>query len=466
MQINSTAAERALLGLVLRKPERADEIIPFLQVEHFQGDDTKAMFKAISSVYESTSKVDRTKVAHWFEDSNSGYDHVRALIADSNSLDAKGLLDLVKREGNLRRVQMALQGLIMDGIEYATAAEYIAEVHGRLQAIQSASVEDREGKLAREYMRGYVEELDRRRTTSGLQGLSTGWTAVDEKLGGLRPGNMIVIAGCPSMGKSTFALNICAHNALNDGKSVAVFSLEVNQQDMLDKTIAADAGVPMNRLLDGTIAEDDEKLARVTQSIGKINKANLLLDNRGGTNINEIRATCFRMKRDIGLDLVMIDYLGLMRDVEGGKGKYEQVTNNSNAVQQLSRDLQVPVLVVCQINRNVSNREDKRPSPSDLRDSGAIEADADVIIFPYRDAYYATDDKPSDYVFGDVEIAEVIISKAKMGERGSVFLRWQGGYQRFANDFPDIDRRQMIQERREQRQQSKKQGGRRGSGMY
>ncbi len=262
---------------------------------------------------------------------------------------------------------------------------------------------------------------------NALTGVSTGFEALDEKTSGFQKSDLILIAARPSMGKTAFALNLCQYAAVNEKKSVAIFSLEMAADQLVQRLLSAQSLVSISDIRSGNIQDDDwYKLAR---SSAQLAEAKIFIDDTPGITVAEVRSKCRRLKMNHGLDMIMIDYLQLMSG--GGKveSRQQEISTISRSLKQIGREMQCPVIALSQLSRASELRADHRPILSDLRESGAIEQDADLVMFLYRDEYYnpeTVDEKLKG-------IGEVIIAKQRNGETGKVYLAWLGQYTKFAN---------------------------------
>ncbi len=277
--------------------------------------------------------------------------------------------------------------------------------------------------LARSLLLGladHLQELSER--GGGLIGQSTGFDDLDRLTCGLQPSDLIVIAGRPSMGKTTFAMNIAEHAVFKNRSPVAVFSMEMSSQQLLLRSIASMGRIPFDRVRSGNM--DDAEWARFTAASGRLAESKLLLDDTPGLTVMELRARARRLHREHGLGLIVIDYLQLMEGA--GENRNVVVTDISRGLKSLAKELNVPVIALSQLNRSLEKRETRRPVMSDLRESGAIEQDADVIAFIYRDEVY----RESSPAKGT---AEIIIGKQRNGDIGTVRLTFLGRYCRFEN---------------------------------
>jgi replicative DNA helicase len=283
------------------------------------------------------------------------------------------------------------------------------------------------GKLLGEVVER-IETLYSRDNPSDVTGIPTGYTDLDEKTAGLQPGDLIIVAGRPAMGKTSFALNIGEHVALEAGLPVAVFSMEMGATQLALRLIGSVGRLDQHKLRTGRlIAEDWDKL---TMALGRLNEAPILIDESPSLNAIEVRSRARRLMKQYGkLGLVIVDYLQLMQSTTQGENRATELSEISRSMKALAKELHVPVLALSQLNRSLEQRPDKRPVMSDLRESGALEQDADVILFIYRDEVYKPDSP-------DKGTAEIIISKQRNGPTGKVTLTFLGEYTRFENFTP------------------------------
>jgi replicative DNA helicase len=267
-----------------------------------------------------------------------------------------------------------------------------------------------------------IEEAQAR--GGSITGLSTGFADLDKLTSGLQPADMIVIAGRPSCGKTTIGMNIADHVAQTSGKHVMVFSLEMPEDQLTRRLLASNGMVNMTKINNADL--DDDDWGRLSMATSKLMESKMLIDDAGGLTPSELRARAKRAHKENELGLILIDYLGLMRVPQLAGNRNAEISEISQSVKELAKELNVPVIVLSQLNRSLEQRADKRPINSDLRDSGAIEQDADLILFVYRDEVY-NDNSP------DRGTAELIIGKQRNGPLGKVRLTFQGEYSRFCN---------------------------------
>ena len=269
-----------------------------------------------------------------------------------------------------------------------------------------------------------IEKASKNKGT--VTGIPTGFIDLDYKLSGLQPSDLVLVAARPSMGKTAFVLNIAQYMAFKKDKGVAIFSLEMSKEQLVNRLFSLESQVDAQALRTGNMKDSDwEKLI---EGAGIIGKSNLIIDDTPGISVSELRSKCRKYKLEHGLDIVIIDYLQLMTGSVGknSESRQQEISEISRSLKGLARELNVPVVALSQLSRAVESRPDKRPMLSDLRESGAIEQDADVVMFIYRDEYY---NKDSEFK----KQAEIIIAKQRNGPVGTVNLAWLGEYTKFAN---------------------------------
>ena len=279
----------------------------------------------------------------------------------------------------------------------------------------------------RQVVMNALEKVGKASKSKGtVTGIPTGFIDLDYKLSGLQPSDLVLVAARPSMGKTAFVLNIAQYVAFKKDKCTAIFSLEMSKEQLVNRLFSLESQVDAQALRTGNMKDSDwEKLI---EAAGIIGQSNLIIDDTPSISISELRSKCRKYKMEHGLDLIIIDYLQLMSGSVGGRSesRQQEISDISRSLKALARELNVPVIALSQLSRAVEQRPDKRPMLSDLRESGAIEQDADVVMFIYRDEYY---NKDSEYK----KQAEIIIAKQRNGPVGTVHLAWLGEYTKFAN---------------------------------
>lgn len=278
-----------------------------------------------------------------------------------------------------------------------------------------------------------LEKIEKASKSKGtVTGIPTGFIDLDYKMSGLQPSDLILVAARPSMGKTAFVLNIAQHVAFKQNKTVAIFSLEMSKEQLVNRLFALESYVDSQALRTGNLKDSDwEKLI---EGAGTIGRSNLIIDDTPGISISELRSKCRKYKLEHNLELIIIDYLQLMSGSVGGRSdsRQQEISDISRSLKALARELHVPVISLSQLSRAVEQRPDHRPMLSDLRESGAIEQDADVVMFIYRDDYYNKDTE-------HVNEAEIIIAKQRNGPIGTVTLTWLPNYTKFANSQRKVE---------------------------
>ncbi len=271
-----------------------------------------------------------------------------------------------------------------------------------------------------------MDKIEQASKTSGtVTGIPTGFIDLDYKTAGMHPSDLILIAARPSMGKTAFVLNIAQHVAFREKQTVAIFSLEMSKEQLVNRLFSLESRVDAQKLRTGALLDEDWE--RLIESAGVIGESNLIIDDTPGISISELRSKCRKYKLEHNLSMIIIDYLQLMSGSgRGSESRQQEISDISRSLKSVARELQVPVLALSQLSRAVEQRPDHKPMLSDLRESGAIEQDADVVMFIYRDEYYNADSEKKG-------TAEIIIAKQRNGPIGSVDLAWLSQYTKFAN---------------------------------
>ena len=272
------------------------------------------------------------------------------------------------------------------------------------------------------------------KSTGRVTGVATGFYDLDFKTSGMQPADLVLIAARPSMGKTAFVLNIAQHVAFRLNETVAIFSLEMSKEQLVNRMFSLESNVDAQNLRNGTLS--DAEWEKLIESAGVIGKSNLIIDDTAGISISELRSKCRKFKLEHNLKMIIIDYLQLMSGSGRSESRQQEISEISRSLKSLARELNVPVLALSQLSRAVEQRPDKRPMMSDLRESGAIEQDADVIMFIYRDDYYNKDSEKKG-------MSEIIIGKQRNGPIGTVELVWLPEYTKFANKAHDRDQQEF-----------------------
>lgn len=430
----SQEAEQAVLGAMLIKPELIDVLSAELKESDFFFADNRAVFASIMELKAKSLPIDFLTVGENIGTLYGGapaFAYTAELHRNTPSAaNAKSYAATVLERAIDRALVAACYNISEIAGSDSNAEDKIAQAQAEINSITTGSGEC-ETITGKEAISKHVDELERRESLGGdIDGLATGIESLDAKLMGLKPEALIVIAGRPKMGKTTLAMNIADHNAVQCHKQVLVFSLEMSNQQLMDKSLASLGSIPLQALKDGTAMRTHSN--ELLCASAKIAESGLALYDRKGATINRIRSVSRRHKLKHGLDLIVVDHIGLV-DVEDSRASpVQRISEITRQLKLLAKELGVPVIALSQLNRALEMRPNKRPIPSDLRDSGSIEQDSDLIMFVYRDEVY---NENTEYR----GVAEVIISVARDIEPCTVKTRYQGKYSSFTDLSADYE---------------------------
>ncbi len=434
---HSVEAEQAVLGGLLLDNHAWDKIADFIGDSDFYRADHRLLYKHISGLIAASRPADVITVAETLERSGKleeagGLAYLASLAQNTPSAVN------IRRYAEIVRDRAVMRQLVSIGSEITESAlnplgksaeELINDAEARVFAISEQGARGRQGfQDIRPLVAQVVERIDQLHANpSDITGIPTGYVDLDRMTSGLQQGDLVIVAGRPSMGKTAFALNIAEHLCLVDRLPVAVFSMEMSGTQLVMRMIGSVAKVDQHKVRTGRIGDDE--WPRLTDAWGRLNDVPLFIDETPALNALELRARARRLHRQIGgpgLGLIVIDYLQLMSSTNQGENRATEISEISRSLKALAKELSVPVIALSQLNRSLEQRPNKRPVMSDLRESGAIEQDADVIFFIYRDEVYNPDTP-------DKGTAEIIIGKQRNGPIGTVKLAFLGQYTRFDN---------------------------------
>lgn len=424
-------AEQAILGGLLLESAAIDSVEDQIAEDDFYKPAHQRIFAAIKELHHKNEKADLLTVTNLLQsrqeiEAVGGTAYLATLLEKTiSAANIQSYSKIVREKSLLRR----LIGTSSHIIERAYSGEY-QDIESFVDMAEAEIFKVAENKQSQGLMGAWdivessikrIEELYKRK--EDITGLSTGFTGIDRLTSGLHPGELTIIAARPSMGKTAFSLNIASHIGLRLKKTVAYFSLEMGQDSVMTRILAGEAKVGMSELRSGRIK--DESWPRLIAAAGEISEAPLFIDDTAGISPFEIRARCRRLKARHGLDVIMIDYLQMMSLKQKIESREREVAEISKTLKAIAKELQIPVVALAQLNRGVDSRADRRPMMSDLRESGSIEQDADVIMMLYRDDYYDKDDPEK------AGAAEVIIGKNRNGPTDNVKMRFDAKTNRF-----------------------------------
>ena len=426
---HSPEAEQAVLGSMLIDADCIKDVMDKLQPQDFYLQQNREIFETIYSMFIYSRPIDGVPVAREMEKNGVYRDDTRAYLLQlmevtPTSANVMEYADIIRDKALLRAMAKAagdISAMVQEGV--GTAGDLLTAAEQKIYAI-------RQGRGSQEMasvgavLNDVMEQLAKLTAGSEPPGLSTGLSAVDRKINGLNKSDLLLLAARPGMGKTSMALNVALSAAKSSGKTVAIFSLEMSKEQLVTRLLANEGLIENTRLSTGNLRESDwEKIA---QAASVLNQTNIRIDDNPLLTVADMNAKCRRLEN---LGLVVIDYLQLMTSAGGkgysGENRQQAVADISRMLKIMAKELQVPVLCLSQLSRANEKREDKRPMLSDLRESGAIEQDADIVMFLYRDDYYNEDSDKRN-------IAECIVAKNRHGETGKVELRWMPDYTAFS----------------------------------
>ncbi|MEF3254309.1 MAG: replicative DNA helicase [Deferribacterales bacterium] len=426
----SNEAEQAVLASILLDNRSLDKIAHIIGTDDFYIPYNRLIFKKILELHEDGKVIDLVTLIDKLNTEN--------LLEKAGGLEyTTGLIDIIPNAANIVhyasivREKSLQRKLIEKSTEISEIAynftgdidELLDEAERKIFAIAESRVKGDIKPIGSIISHTFeiIESLYNRQDQ--ITGTPTGFIELDHITNGLQKSDLIIIAGRPGMGKTAFALNIGLNGCIKYNKTVAMFSLEMSAGQLVQRLLSAEANIESQKLRNGRLSIDEwQKLAAVAS---ELNDIHFYIDDTPAISVTEVRAKSRRIKREHGLDLIIVDYLQLMSSNKG-ESREQQISEISRSLKALAKELDVPVIALSQLNRSVENRHDKRPVPSDLRESGAIEQDADLVIFLYRDEVYNKDTK-------EPNIAEVIIAKHRNGPTGTIKLAFLKQFTKFAN---------------------------------
>jgi len=434
---HSIEAEQSVIGGLLRDNAAFDRIADMMNPEDFYRYDHRIIFEQIVRLINGSKPADVITVFEALTmlgkaDEVGGLAYLNAMAQNTPSAaNIRRYAEIVRDRSVLRQLitvadDISGQAFSPQGKE---VKQILDEAESRIFAIAEQGARGAAGWLpVQPLLTQVVERIDElysREQTSEVTGVPTGWIDLDRMTSGLQPGDMVVVAGRPSMGKTAFSMNIAENVAVEEGLPVAVFSMEMGGVQLAMRMLGSVGKLDQHRLRTGKLVDED--WPRLTAAIQKMNEAQVFIDETPALNPIEMRARARRLSRQCGkLGLIVVDYLQLMQGSTPGDNRSAEISEISRSLKGLAKELHCPVIALSQLNRSLEQRPNKRPVMSDLRESGAIEQDADVIIFLYRDEVYNPDSP-------DKGTAEIIIGKQRNGPIGAVRLTWIGAYTKFAN---------------------------------
>ncbi len=428
----SREAEQSVIGAILSNaPACVGDAVEILKPTDFYFAQHSVIFGVILDLFNENSAIDFITVGNRLSRDDKlerigGIEYLRN--AASNVPTTRNVIyysNIVREKAVLRRLIACSDRIADMAYNAVDKSDIILEQAEQLVFDVSAEREQNDIMRINDVLyTSYQQLVEDSMNEGGITGLSTGFNELNRRTGGFHGGELILIAGRPGMGKSSFAVNIAEYVSITEKKTVAIFNLEMPKEQIVNRILCSQALVNSNKIRTGEMEADDWQ--KIGEIVNKVGAAPMYIDDTATITVSQIRAKCRRLKQTQNLELVVIDYLQLMQSSGRNDSRQQEVSEISRSLKILAKELNIPVIALSQLSRASESRSDKRPMLSDLRESGAIEQDADMVMFLYRDDYYNPDTE-------DKNIAECIVAKNRSGETGMFKLGWKGEYTKFSN---------------------------------
>ena len=432
---HSIEAEQSVIGSMMIDREAIVVASELISGDDFYNKQYGVVFESMVELHEEGRPVDLVTLQDRLKEKDvpgevSSLEFIRDIItAVPTSANIKHYADIVAEKSILRKMIRLNEDIANQCYSGKENMEFILEDAEKriFELVQKRNSGD--FVPIRQVVMNALEKIEAASRSSGrVTGVATGFLDLDYKTSGMQPADLVLIAARPSMGKTAFVLNIAQHVAFRLKEAVAIFSLEMSKEQLVNRMFSLESNVDAQNLRNGTL--NDEEWEKLIESAGVIGKSKLIIDDTAGISISELRSKCRKFKLEQDIKMIIIDYLQLMSGSGRTESRQQEISEISRSLKKLARELNVPVLALSQLSRAVEQRPDHRPMMSDLRESGAIEQDADVVMFIYRDDYYNKDSEKKG-------ISEIIIGKQRNGPIGTVELVWLPEYTKFANKERD-----------------------------
>ncbi|EQK40562.1 MULTISPECIES: replicative DNA helicase [Paraclostridium] len=428
---HSVESEQSILGSILLDKEAIITVTETIKPEDFYKEAHKIIYECMMKLNNKNEPIDLItlteelkKQGHLEDIGGISYITSLSTIVPTTS-NVKYYADIVKEKSVLRKLIRVSNDILNLGYDSSIKVEDILEKAEKqiFDISQEKSSED--FQTINSVLMDTYDTIEKLYTNKeDITGITTGFDDLNKKTNGLQRTDLLLVAARPAMGKTAFSLNLVQNAALKGDASVAVFSLEMSKEQLVQRMLSAQSHVELKKIKTGNLDEND--WPRIIDAMSVLSNANIYIDDTPGIKIGELRSKCRKLKIEKGLDLILIDYLQLMEGDGGNESRQQEISKISRSLKIIAKELNCPVVALSQLSRAPEQRSDHRPMLSDLRESGAIEQDADIVMFLYRDEYYHPDSERKN-------IGEIIIAKNRHGETGSVELVWLGEIQKFAN---------------------------------
>lgn len=432
-------SEQCVIGSIIVEEQTLVPVAEILDREDFYIDAHKVIYDSMIELGNERKPIDMITLTNRLKE--KGYldqvGGVTYLTSITNMIpttsNVKVYAEIVKKNSTLRKLIKASNDIISMGYEASDSLDDILNVAEKKIFDISQDRMSQDFKPISEVLTSVTAMIEEVYSKgSDITGLDTGFIDLNKKLGGFHKSDLILIAARPGMGKTAFALNLVANAAIRSKSSVAVFSLEMSKEQLVQRLLSSQSNVALNNISKGKIADDEWK--KLTDAMTVLSSSDIFIDDTPGIKVSEIRSKCRKLKIEKGLDMIMIDYLQLMEADGRADNRQQEVSKISRSLKILAKEMNCPVIALSQLSRNTESGKDHMPKLSDLRDSGAIEQDADIVMFIYRDEYYTKmETKKKD-------LAEIIIAKNRHGEISNIELVWIGKIQKFSNKLKTINK--------------------------
>jgi len=427
---NSLEAEQSVLGAMLLDKDAIGDASEIVRSDDFYKDAHREIYESIIELFDRNQPVDLVTLSNHLEQKGvlekvGGIGYLSDLAsAGVLTTNARHYARIVEEKSILRRLIHASSEIVEKGYGSEDSVSLLDLAETRIFDIAQKRNRDGFSSVQEVLLKAFDQIEDLYMNGDTTTGLTSGFVDLDRKTAGLQKSDLILIAARPSMGKTAFAINICQNAALQAGASVAIFSLEMSKDQLVQRMLSGEAHIPLQSIRTGKLESED--WPKLVNAMGPLSNAKIFIDDTPAITVTEMRAKCRRLKMEQGLNLIMIDYLQLMSGSGRIESRQQEISQISRSLKALAREMDCPVVALSQLSRAPELRADHRPMLSDLRESGAIEQDADVVMFLYRDEYYFQESDKKN-------IGEIIIAKQRNGEVGTIELAWLGQFTKYAN---------------------------------
>lgn len=428
---HSIEAEQSVIGSMILDRDAIGIALENISSNDFYQPDLRIIFEAIVTLYDNNKPVDLVTLQNQLKDENNleqvgGVNYISQLaMAVPTSAHVSNYAQIVKEKAILRKLIKTSQDIIADSYDGKNKVEDVLNIAEEriFNIMQDRRTE--EFSAIKELIIPTLNKIESIHKNQGqVTGIASGFIDLDYKTAGLQPADLVLIAARPSMGKTAFALNVAQYAAVKENIPTAIFSLEMSKEQLVNRMICSEAMVDAQKLRTGDL--EDEDWAKIANGSSILSAAPIYIDDTPGISVGEMRAKCRKLKLEKGLGLILIDYLQLMSGNGKNESRQQEISEISRSLKALAREMEAPVVALSQLSRACESRADHRPMLSDLRESGAIEQDADVVMFLYRDEYYNPETEAKNQ-------GELIIAKQRNGPTGTINLVWLGQYTKFVN---------------------------------